>query len=45
MRVRLAPIGPYGLAVSTAARVAKNPPSDSTNPPPSISPMNAKKSG
>ena len=26
MRVRLAPMGPYGLAVSTAASVLKNPP-------------------
>lgn len=33
IRVRLAEIGPYGLAVSMAARVAKKPPSESTNPP------------
>ncbi len=45
IRVRLAPIGPYGFAVSTAASVLKKPPSARTNPPPSMSPMNAKNNG
>ena len=45
IRVRLAPMAPYGFAESIAASVAKNPPNERTNPPPIMSPIKAKKSG